>query len=97
MGFFKDLPEKERRKGSYEWRSDYTKILRMLNNSKTVKEKHGWQRGSPGFLEAEIIDVKLEPYNNLTVITPSFTITGKTGDFNLSETEELIKFVSKKI
>ncbi len=81
----------------YNWKNDKTKLLRMLRNSKTKKEKNGWTRASgAGFIKEDIIAVKLGPDKTIIIMTESFTQTGKTGDFNLRETEEMIRFLEEK-
>jgi len=81
----------------YNWKNDETKLLRMLRNSKTKKEKNGWTRNAgAGFIKEDIKSLKLGSYNIITITTESFTLTGKTGDFNLRETEEMIRFVEEK-
>lgn len=79
---------------SYNWKDDKTKLLRMLRNSKTLKEKNGWtRRAGAGFIKEDVKSLQLGSGKTITVTTESFTLTGKTGDFNLRETEEMIKFL----
>ena len=79
---------------NYNWKDDKTKLLRMLRNSKTLKEKNGWSREmGAGFIKEDIKSLRLSSDKTITTITESFTLTGKTGDFNLRETEEMVKFL----
>lgn len=81
----------------YQWRSDKTKMLRALRNSKTLKEKFGWSRKiGAGFIAEDITDVVLNADKSITVITEAFNLTQKPGEFNLRETEELIKWLEKQ-
>ena len=80
----------------YNWKNDRTKLLRMLRNSKTLKEKNGWSREmGAGFIKEDIKSLKLGSDKTITVTAESFTLTGKTGDFNLRETEEMMKFLER--
>lgn len=82
----------------YNWKGDKTKLLRMLRNSKTLKEKNGWtRRAGAGFVKDDLDSVELGPDKTITVKAEAFTMTGKTGDFNLRETEEMISFLEMKI
>jgi len=81
----------------YEWKSDVTKMLRMLRNSRTLKEKFGWSRQvSAGFIAEDITDVVLNPDKTVTVVTEAFNLTQKPREYNLRETEELIKWLEKQ-
>ena len=78
----------------YNWKNDKTKLLRMLRNSKTLKEKNRWTRKSgAGFIKEDIKSLKLGSDKTIIVTAETFTVTGKTGDYNLRETEEMIKFL----
>jgi len=82
---------------NYNWKDDKTKLLRMLRNSKTKKEKNGWSREvGAGFVKDDLDSIELGPDNTITIRTEAFAQTGKTGDFNLRETEEMIKFLEEK-
>jgi len=81
----------------YEWRSDTTKLLRMLRNSKTLKEKYGWSRQvSAGFIAEDISDVVLNPDKTISVVTEAFNLTQKPAEYNLRETKELIRWLEQK-
>ena len=44
----------------YEWKNDFSKMLRMLRNSRTLKIKHGWSRDmGAGFIKEDIKEVEL--------------------------------------
>ena len=74
-----------------------TKLLKMLRTSKTLKEKNGWSRAmGAGFVKDDLDSISLSHDKTITIVTEAFTVTGKTGDFNLRETEEMIKFVEGK-
>lgn len=78
----------------YEWAGDTTKMLRMLRNSRTLKVKSGWSRNvGSGFIAEDITNLTLNPDKTITVTTQAFKLTQKTSEFNLRETEELIRWL----
>lgn len=91
---FKGLPTGERKKSDYKWQSDKTKMLRMLRNSKTLKEKNGWSRKvGAGFIVDDIMALDLLENKSLVFEFGWGRQTFKVGDLNLRETEETIKFL----
>jgi len=82
----------------YNLKDDETKLLRILINSKTLKEKNGWSREmGTWFLKDDLDRIELGPGNTITIVSEAFSMTGKTGEFNLRETEEMIKFLEMKM
>lgn len=81
-------------KGRYDWKDADSKMLRMLRNSKTLKEKYGWSRNvGAGFVKRDVTDATLLTEKRIRLEFPGWNQTVKTGDLNLRETEELIKFL----
>ena len=69
-------------------------MLRMLRNSKTLKIKARWSRKvSCGFIKEDIDTITLNEDKTITVTTQAFSLTQNVRDYNLRETEELIKFL----
>lgn len=78
----------------YQWKDDKTKMLRMLRNSKTLKEKNGWSReAGAGFIVDDIKSIELLDDKSLIFEFGWGRQTMKVGDLNLRETEEAIKFL----
>jgi hypothetical protein len=78
----------------YDWKSEYTHILRKLNMSKRAKEKAGWTRNiGAGFIKADINDVELNDDGTITIIFFYRAQTFKVHELNLRETDEVIRFV----
>ena len=81
----------------YKWKDDKTKMLRMLRNSKTLKEKNGWSREvGAGFIVDDIKSIELLDDKSLIFEFGWGRQTMKVGDLNLRETEEAIKFLEGK-
>jgi len=81
-------------KAKYDWKDADSKMLRMLRNSKSLKEKYGWSRDvGAGFVEADLTDATLLTENRILIEFPGWNQKVKTGDLNLRETEELILFI----
>ena len=81
-------------KAKYDWKNTDSKMLRMLRNSKTLKIKNGWSRNvGAGFVDADLTDATLLTENRILIEFPGWNQKVKTGDLNLRETEELIKFL----
>lgn len=80
----------------YEWKNKTTKMLRMLRNSRTMKEKHGWSRNSgAGFVSEDIKEVTLLPDKKIQIdFHWPHTQIFETGDLNLRETDELISYLT---
>lgn len=80
----------------YEWKNEATRLLKMLRMSEKRKEQHGWSRNvSAGFIAEDIKEVILNEDKTITVITEAFTLTQKPIEYNLRETQELIKWLEK--
>lgn len=54
------------------------------------------RKGGAGFIAEDITDVGLNADKTITVVTEAFNLTQKPGEFNLRETEELIKWLEKQ-
>lgn len=81
----------------YNWKSDKTRMLRMLRNSKTLKEKHGWARETgAGFIADDIMDVQILDKGHLYFRFPCHRQAMRIRDLNLRETEEAIKYLEKQ-
>lgn len=75
-----------------------SKLMKVLNFSRVAKKRAGWSRVGAGFLKEEIESVNLLPRNLIEVtLKEGSTITAKSVEFNLRETEELIKFLYKPL
>jgi hypothetical protein len=79
--------------------SDYELILKKLKMAKTGKEKHGWSRESgSGFIAEDIDQVKLRGNDlNFDLWGNTHNQTIPVKELNLSETEEAIRWVEKKV
>lgn len=98
VDLFKSLLSVENKKSDYKWKDDKSRMLRMLRNSKTLKEKNGWSRdGGTGFIADDIQCIWLfdEKNKTLGIRLPIGTLFWKPADFNLRETEEAIKFLER--
>ena len=82
----------------YEWQSPTTKLLRILRASLAVKKRAKWARDiGAGFIREDIKDVCLANRNTIRVeLDGLLRIDAVPPDFNLRETEELIKFLEEK-
>lgn len=81
---------------NYSWKDDTTKMLRMLRNSKTLKEKHGWSPDTgTGFTKEDIKDVHLNDKTITVHFKWSHIQNFETKDFNLRETCELIEYLEE--
>lgn len=79
---------------NYQWKSDITKLLRILRASLAVKRKSGWSREvSAGFIKEDIGAVSLEEKYISIMNTEGDYYCVKVNQLNLRETEELIKFL----
>lgn len=80
---------------NYKWKDDKTKMLRMLRNSRTLKVKYGWSRNiGAGFIKDDIKTVHLNSDKTFTIhFNFLHTQTFTTGDLNLRETDEVIKYL----
>jgi len=86
---------------TYRYKSAKTRMLKKLRASRAAKVKAGWSRKtSPGFIAKDITDVSLAQVwvNDIQICvkTPAFGLIWKTRQFNLRETEEIIKFLERK-
>lgn len=82
----------------YNWKDEKTRILRMLRNSRTLKQKNKWSReAGAGFIAEDIQNIWLfdDEHKTLGFRFPWRCQYFKTGDLNLRETEEVIKFLEK--
>lgn len=81
----------------YEYKSEETELLKKIRTSLTFKKKHKWSRkvGS-GFIAEDLRSVTLNPDGSIGVITEAFVLQQKLNEFNLRETEELLRFVENR-
>lgn len=92
----------ERKMINYKWQSDRTKMLKMLRMSATIKEKNGWTRDSSrigaGFIADDISSMTFVCDKHNTILF-EFGDERKqaltTGELNLRETDEAIKFLTR--
>lgn len=82
----------------YRWRSEQTKMLRMLRASQANKIKHNWSReAGAGFIVDDIQKMELIKLDKEILMLFSW---GKQSfravELNLRETEEAIKFLELK-
>ncbi len=92
---FKNLPKDEKKGHPNAYQSERTKMLKMLRNSQTLKVKNGWSRkvGS-GFIVADITDMSLVGDNTILFeFGDGHKQALTTGELNLRETDEAIKFL----
>lgn len=81
-------------KAKYDWKNADSKMLRMLRNSQSQKIKNGWSRDvGAGFVKADLTNATLLTENRILIELPGWNQKVKTGDLNLRETEELIKYI----
>lgn len=80
---------------TYNWKDDKTKMLRMLRNSKTLKEKYGWSREvGAGFVKDDICYIGLRENGKLLFkFGWGHTQVFMVKELNLRETEEAIKYL----
>lgn len=84
-------------KAKYDWKNAETKMLRMLRNSKAIKEKNGWSNNvGAGFVKEDLTNAILLANNTILIEFPGWNQKVKTGDLNLRETNELIKYLEEK-
>lgn len=81
---------------SSKWRTPYSRLIKALRNSRTLKIKNKWSREvGAGFIEADITDIIYRKDG----IRFTFTWGSQTipiGDLNLRETEEALKWATRK-
>ena len=87
-------------KAKYDWKSDKTKLLRMLRMSIAMKRKEGWSRDTGcGFIAQDVKEYRL---NKDKTIDLQFGFSdGRWSKFsmyslNLREAEELLKYMEEK-
>lgn len=85
---------------NYKWKSDKTKMLKMLRMSVAIREKNGWTRDSSrigaGFVEEDISDMSLvseKPNTILFEFGDGRKQALMTRELNFRETDEAIKFL----
>ncbi len=82
----------------YEYKTKYHRLLKALNNSITKKKKYNWSdKIGSGFIAEDIVDINYFDDGIIEVITEGFKVGGFLIEFNLSETEEMLKFVKNQI
>jgi len=81
----------------YRWKSEKTRLLRILRASRAEKIRQGWSRASgAGFIFEDIESVKLNEDKTITIKFGWGHVQDfKAGDLNLRETEELIEWLEK--
>jgi hypothetical protein len=81
----------------YRWKSEKTRLLRILRASRAEKIRRGWSRASgAGFISEDIESVKLNEGKTITIRFGSGHMQDfKASDLNLREIEELIKWLEK--
>lgn len=77
----------------YSYKNNLSQLTKAVRHSLSLKKKSGWSRmAGPGFLAEEIISA-IWFEKKVTVRTPAYEITAPLLDFNLRETEELLKWI----
>ena len=81
----------------YDWKSEITKLLRILRASKKVKEKNRWSKNiGAGFIMTDIEGVKLHEDKSFTLAFCGLKQELKAKELNLKETNELILYLETK-
>lgn len=88
-------------KAKYDWKSDSTKLLRMLRMSLAMKRKKGWSRDTGcGFIAEDVKDVRLNVDKTVNIVfhwSDDRASKFSMWSLNLRETEELLRYTEKKI
>jgi len=98
---------------NYKWDTEHTRVKKVLKMSHNLKVKAGWSREvGCGFIEQEIEEIQYDQIVTLTslryklkktekVLTVHLTagriLQYKPDEFNLRETEEMLKWAEEKV
>jgi len=81
----------------YDFKSEKTRLLKILRMSIRQKEKKGWSENiGAGFIADDLKEVRLDDDKNITLISAGFKQTLKVSDLNLRETKELLRFIENE-
>lgn len=79
----------------YQWKSEKSRMLRVFRMSRTAKERAEWTRNiGAGFILDDIQNIVEKDGAFFVFSQDGLICSGKPIDFNLRETDEIIKYLT---